>query len=91
MECGCRRQGSRAAGYSRNRNTPAFIGGDEDRGRIPEFRIALHPIDQRLQEFFIIVGRRIRRMSSQRFEWPNERHRRQRVALNVVQERAVIL
>ena len=34
----------------------AFVGGDEDRRRVPEFGIALHPVDQRLQEFFILVG-----------------------------------
>src|SRR6202022_1496828 len=34
----------------------AFVGGDEDRRRRPEFRIALHPIDQDFEEFFVFVG-----------------------------------
>src|ERR1700730_6266918 len=46
----------------------AFVGGNEDRGRLPEVGIAFNPIDQRLQEFFVVVGRRIRWMSGQGLE-----------------------
>ena len=49
----------------------AFIEGDEDRRRRPELRIALYPIDQALDKFFIVVGVRIPRVSGKEFKWTN--------------------
>jgi hypothetical protein len=69
----------------------AFVGGDEDRRRRPQRGIALHVRDQLLQELLVEIGGRVCRMASQGFERTDEGDGRQRVILNVVQKRTVIL